>query len=376
MVRGQIRNEPESGFNPEPAAELFLCRFARTRMNYGFWNFYPSFNGNRMFTESVQTQGHDWAGPSRLLGRRLQAMGHQVATLDMKPLKWFDKVFFIDYPTLLNRRFRALLRAGHPDINLIICEPSIVRPDGYRPQVHKPFRRVLTFKKDLCAMDPGKYVQFRLPCMPEARTEPLPFAKRKLCCLIQSYMVLNKPTELFSERIRAARWFEANAPKEFDLMGTEWDRVLLPGGLSFLNFALRAAYRRVWPLKAIKFRRFPSYIGPNVKGKHRTLLEYRFCLAYENSMENDYISEKLFDCFYAGCVPIYQGAPNVREYVPPETFIDKSKFSYEELYRYISGMSEKEYNGYLEAADAYLRSAAFHPFTPEGYVELFTSHFA
>jgi hypothetical protein len=234
---------------------------------------------------------------------------------------------------------------------------------------------VLTYKKDLCATDPSKYVLFALPCMPEPRMEPMPFTQRKLCCLIQSYMVLDKPTELYSERVRAARWFEANAPRDFDLMGTEWDRILLPGLLSRLNFALRAAYRRVWPLKAIKFRRFPSYIGPNVKGKHRTLLEYRFCFAYENSVESDYISEKLFDCFYAGCVPIYYGAPNITDYVPAGTFIDKRKYSYEELYRYLSAMTERDYNGYLEAAEAYLRSPALRPFTPEGYVEIFTRNF-
>ena len=74
--------------------------------------------------------------------------------------------------------------------------------------------------------------------------------------MIQAYMVLDKPGELFSERVRAVRWFEANAPQDFDLMGTDWDRILLPGFLSPLNFALRAAYRRVWPLKLLKFRRF------------------------------------------------------------------------------------------------------------------------
>lgn len=205
--------------------------------------------------------------------------------------------------------------------------------------------------------------------------EPIPFKQRKLCCLIQSYMIVHKPTELFSERVRAARWFEANAPRDFDLMGTEWDRILLPGSLSRLNFVLRAAYRRIWPLKTIKFRRFPSYIGPNVKGKHRTLLEYRFCFAYENSIEKDYISEKLFDCFYAGCVPIYYGAPNITDYIPANTFIDKRNYSYEELYRYISTMSEGDYNRYLEAAGKYLRSPAVCPFTPEGYVEMFTGNF-
>ena len=314
------------------------------------------------------------------MGQTLESMGHNVATLDMKPLEWFDKVFFIDLPSRLYpysyRYFRELLRVGHPDLNLIICEPPVVRPDSYAPKVHKPFRRVLTYKKDLQATDPSKYVLFALPCMPEAKMEAVPFDRRKLCCLIQSYMVLNRPNELFSERERAARWFEANAPRDFDLMGTEWDRILLPGPLSFLNFALRAAYRRVGPLKAIKFRRFPSYIGPNVKGKHRTLLDYRFCLAYENSVERDYISEKLFDCFYAGCVPIYFGAPNITDYIPANTFIDKTKFSYEELYRYISAMSEKEYQGYLAAADAYLQSPALRPFTPEGYVEIFVRNFA
>jgi hypothetical protein len=39
-------------------------------------------------------------------------------------------------------------------------------------------------------------------------------------------------------------------------------------------------------------------------------------------------------------------------------------------------MSEREYNGYLEAADAFLRSPALRPFTPEGYVEMFIKNFA
>jgi hypothetical protein len=106
------------------------------------------------------------------------------------------------------------------------------------------------------------------------------------------------------------------------------------------------------------------------------LLEYRFCLAYENSVEPDYISEKLFDCFYAGCVPIYYGAPNITDYIPASTFIDKRNFSYEELYRYLSAMPEKEYNGYLAAAEAYLQSPALRPFTPEGYTEIFVKNFA
>lgn len=348
-------------------------------MNFGFWNFYTAFNKNRMFTQTVHTQGHDWACASRLLGQTLQSMGHQVATLDMKPLQWFDRVFFIEYPNYYVRRnpyFRALLRARHPDINLILVEPAVVRPDGYDPKLHKPFRRVLTYKKDLCATDPSKYVLYHPACPPEPRMEPLPFGRRKLCCMIQAYMVSDHPAELYSERVRAVRWFEANAPRDFDLFGTDWDRILLPGRLSFLNFALRAVYRRVRLFDLVKVRRFPSFIGPNVKSLYQTLMDYRFSFAYETSAENDWISEKLFDRLYAGCVPIYLGAPNVTDCIPANTFIDKRNFTYEELYRYMSKMSEREYNGYLEAAAAFLRSPAHRPFTPEGYVEMFIKNFA
>ncbi len=344
-------------------------------MNFGFWNFYPAFNKNRMFTQSVQTQGHDYGALSRLLGQTLQSLGHQVATLDMRPLESFDKVFFSDYPTRFNPYFRALLRAGHPDINLIICEPFTVRADGYNPKVHTLFRRVMTYKKDLCATDPSRYVHYQVPCMPAPKSQPLPFDRRKLCCMIQAYMVLDKPAALYAERARAVRWFEANAPQDFDLMGLEWDRILLPGPLSSLNFALRAAYRRIGLLNKLRFRRFPSYIGPNPKGMHGTLLDYRFCLQYECAMEKDFITDKLMDCFQAGCVPIYLGAPNVTDSIPAGAFIDKRNFSYDDLYRYISRMSGREYNGYLEAAAAFLRGPASRPFTCEGYVETFIKNF-
>ena len=32
----------------------------------------------------------------------------------------------------------------------------------------------------------------------------------------------------------------------------------------------------------------------------------RFCLAYENSIDEDYVTEKLFDCLRAGAIPVMQ----------------------------------------------------------------------
>jgi hypothetical protein len=94
-------------------------------------------------------------------------------------------------------------------------------------------------------------------------------------------------------------------------------------------------------------------------------------------VEPDYLSEKLFDCFFAGCVPIYLGAPNVLETVPAAAFIDRRKFSSnEELHRYISTMSEDGYNRHLDAAREFLRSPAMRPYTAEGFVDNFLANFA
>lgn len=43
------------------------------------------------------------------------------------------------------------------------------------------------------------------------------------------------------------------------------------------------------------------------------LLPYEYSIAIENSNEKNYISEKFFDCVLCNTVPIYNGAPNIRE---------------------------------------------------------------
>jgi alpha(1,3/1,4) fucosyltransferase len=346
-------------------------------MNFGFWNYYTYYNKNRMFTPCQSLVGDDLAYSAVITANRLRALGHDVATLDMQPLSWFDKVFFLDYPTKVNKYFRELLRLKHPNVNLILCEPPVVRPDNYKTANHAPFRQVLTWKKDLCAADPRKYAHYYIANKFQQPTPSRPFHERKLCVLINSFMFSVRPRELYSERIRAIRWFETHAARDFDLIGTEWDKPLFTGRMSAVNLYLRFFYRRIAIFKKLKVKRFPSFIGPNTVSKHLTLKAYRFCLAYENSAEPDYLSEKLFDCFFAGCVPVYAGAPNVLDLIPAGTFIDKRQFpTYEKLYEYISSMSEREYEGYLAAIDSFLRSPQMRPFIAENYVEDFIRNFA
>ncbi|UJR29852.1 hypothetical protein I4U23_017395 [Adineta vaga] len=64
-------------------------------------------------------------------------------------------------------------------------------------------------------------------------------------------------------------------------------------------------------------------------GKLALTSDYLFTIAIENSINHDYITEKLWHTFVAGSVPIYLGAPNVDDWLPCRTdcIIDLRKFA-------------------------------------------------
>eukprot|EP00421_Protoceratium_reticulatum_P070376 CAMPEP_0168424746 /NCGR_PEP_ID=MMETSP0228-20121227/34976_1 /TAXON_ID=133427 /ORGANISM="Protoceratium reticulatum, Strain CCCM 535 (=CCMP 1889)" /LENGTH=383 /DNA_ID=CAMNT_0008438735 /DNA_START=182 /DNA_END=1333 /DNA_ORIENTATION=+ len=49
--------------------------------------------------------------------------------------------------------------------------------------------------------------------------------------------------------------------------------------------------------------------------------KYRVYLAFENTVEPGYVSEKIFDGYKAGCIQAYYGAPDVDKFVPPNSMI-------------------------------------------------------
>jgi alpha-1,3-fucosyltransferase 10 len=60
----------------------------------------------------------------------------------------------------------------------------------------------------------------------------------------------------------------------------------------------------------------PSDPATFAKQKLAIAREYLFTVAIENSLEYDYVTEKLWQPLAAGSVPIYLGAPNIDEWLP------------------------------------------------------------
>ncbi|MGO8736562.1 MAG: glycosyltransferase family 10 domain-containing protein [Terriglobia bacterium] len=95
------------------------------------------------------------------------------------------------------------------------------------------------------------------------------------------------------------------------------------------------------------------------ESKLETLSRYRFDLAFENSISQDYLSEKFFDPLVAGCVPVYRGAPNIEEFAPSDhCFINAADFhGPQELAEYLLHLAKNpaEYDAYFAWKDRPLR---------------------
>lgn len=100
--------------------------------------------------------------------------------------------------------------------------------------------------------------------------------------------------------------------------------------------------------------------GPETK--LATIARYRFCLAFENSIADDYVTEKFFEPLVAGSVPVYRGAPNIRDFAPTsDCFVNIDDFAGPaELARYLDAVAQDE--------TAYRR---FHRWREEGPDERF-----
>jgi hypothetical protein len=228
---------------------------------------------------------------------------------------------------------------------LFIGEPPVVRPENWNPRSHSYFPRCLTWNDDI--IDDTRYFKFRSPQPSEyPRLPPVPFDSRKLLVNITANKRSAHPLELYSARRRTIRYFDTECPDQFNLYGPGWDHL------------------------ALGERKYSSYRGLT-DHKWRIYGQFRFGLCYENMRDvRGYVTEKIFDCIRSGVVPIYWGAPNIGEYVDPETFVDRTTFSSDaELGRFLRDIGESQHARYLEAGRDYLLTTGFQAFLPAAFTQ-------
>ena len=275
--------------------------------------------------------------PFFLLREKLKALGYtlKVTNLD-EELVDFGGLLVCDLPS--EDKINILKRLAHDKVALIILEPPTVAPHYYDAYYHSFFGKVLTMIDDY--VDNKKFKKLHYPqATLEMIAQPIPFGEKKLAVLIAGNKISYHPLELYSERKNAIRFFERVAPQDFDFYGFFWEP-----------------------------HEFVSYRG-SVANKQNILKHYKFCICYENMKDvRGYVTEKIFDVFKAGCVPVYWGANNITQYVPADCFIDRRIFTNnDELYNYLTTMSEEQYQGYLNNIRAFLKSQRAYLFSGEHF---------
>nr|XP_028568480.1 alpha-(1,3)-fucosyltransferase 10 isoform X2 [Podarcis muralis]XP_028568481.1 alpha-(1,3)-fucosyltransferase 10 isoform X2 [Podarcis muralis] len=85
---------------------------------------------------------------------------------------------------------------------------------------------------------------------------------------------------------------------------------------------------------------------------YKILAQYKFVLAFENAVCEDYITEKLWRPLKLGVVPVYYGSPSVKDWLPSnKSAILVTGFSHpKDLAQYIKALDadDEKYEAYLE----------------------------
>ncbi len=311
---------------------------------------------NIIFDRNSTANRDDCFAPYVLLKERFYAVGIQIDTVDKSP----EKPLAFELHQDVQRGTRAAKNY------LLLLETEFVKKENGIAAEWNKYRRVFTWKDELVEGDHFIKINFPNPI----HVHPVDgfLIRNRFCCLISSNKALavQDNRNLYPERVRAIRWFELHAPNDFDLYGLEWDRPVVSSGL------VGKLQRRFWRIigRFVKLRPFPSYRG-RVANKREVLMRTRFAICYENVRDlSGYITEKIFDCFFSGCVPVYWGASNITDHIPADCFVDRRQFcDTGDVYDFLKAMTEEEFKGYQQRIAAFLQSEAVYPFSSEYFAE-------
>jgi hypothetical protein len=340
--------------------------------------------------ESNPFAGDDILAPYVAVRDRLVADGFEVKTADALPeIPDGKRRLLISFGapdrTIPHTvaRYRALAR--RPDVILssfVAMECPVVEPRMFEalPDFAKLFRRVLSWSDSESLLPfthrPVAVQRFCWPQSFDAVSERLWDVKERKFLMMMNANKLPRlyRDELYTARLSAVQFFHGFS--EIDLYGRNWDRAPTRVGKTRTPYVLRRFASRAWEWRQRHWPD-PTYVAVAqasrgaAKSKSETMSEYRFALCFENSILRGWMTEKLFDCFFVGTIPVYWGAPDVLDWVPAETFIDMRQFAgLPELRKFLHAITPQQADRYREAARAYLQSPQFDPFRRATFADM------
>ena len=280
---------------------------------------YPSQNADRLF-DAHAFQDPSLSIPFVRMRKYFNDKGIRVHTADFLRAKkgLSQKNYYFSLGDVTN--FQDLT-GGDASIDVtfgsfVAFETPLIQPVIYdnMDDIVAKFRNVFTYNKSLTG-NSDKFQQLYYPAPYNEVQEP--FWSNNL--RYDKFVMINgnhRPKkgykkELYSERLRALRILAKS--NSIDLYGRGWNKLVSSNSLWTDFWMSISAIRKV-------------YLG-ECDVKLDVLSKYTFCVCFENFRLEGYITEKIFDCFYAGCLPLYWGATDVNNFIPKECYINVDDFN-------------------------------------------------
>jgi len=190
---------------------------------------------------------------------------------------------------------------------LVRQEPRIVIPFNYDPKNLTKFDLIVNVGKSVDGIENNINWPQKIDLKISSQ-----FAKsQSKAVLINSNLLSLDSDEMYS--LRRTISYKSD---DIDLYGYGWNKGM-KSNMKTLLTEVRKYIRHPLSLKVkglkYYFRNQENYKG-SVGNKIHTMENYRMAIVIENSL--NYVSEKIFDSFSAGCIPIYVG-PDLNEYEIP-----------------------------------------------------------
>ena len=256
--------------------------------------------------------------PYNYFYEQLTNMGFEVNTYDLIK-KYYDTDIYLFFN---NRRDIYRNLSNHYSNNFIMVAQEPLHMNNFLDNNYSKFTKIITWRSDLLNKNIVKNSAYPIV---KLNIDWLPVRDKKTLINISINKKSKIKGELYGERAKSIMLAEKIFGPQFELYGIGWDKPI-----HLVE-------------KLIHYKPPLSYKGA-LNEKYPKLREFKFALCYENNrLLPGNVSEKIFDCFQWGVIPLYWGAPDVLDFIPEETFIWRERFkSNEEMLLYIKGLTDAE----------------------------------
>lgn len=215
---------------------------------------------------------------------------------------------------------------------------------------HEDFDRIATWNSAYIERNPLKYFELNLQAGPlgciKSEAICLPSEKDIFLSTIINAKTSSHPNSGYTYRLNVLNWYARHEPERFHLFGGGWEKFISK-------------------LSGPDKNRFMQINKGTVENKKDVISRSKFYLCIENCIsQNGYVTEKIFDAFRFGAVPIYLGPLNICSVLPSKSFINMRSFlgNVKELHSYLMALSDEDYANYLNTGRSFL---AKNKYTPE-----------